>query len=59
MAFTNGVVKIADLLEQQEIAERLARNQDWWLENEEEMKHNDEDIEFSDTFLQLSVIVGT
>ena len=60
MAFTNGVVKIAELLEHQAKAERQPKHKDWWLGNEEEMKNQDEDdIEFSDTFLQLSVIVGT
>jgi len=40
MAFTNGVVKIGELLENQALAERQARNNpDWWLANEEEMKH--------------------
>jgi hypothetical protein len=40
MAFTHGVVKIGEFLENQALAERQARNQqEWWLGNEEEMKN--------------------
>ena len=40
MAFTHGVVKIGEFLENQALAERQARNQqEWWLSNEEEMKN--------------------
>ena len=40
MIFTNGVVKIGELLENQALAERQARIQpEWWLGNEEEMKN--------------------
>lgn len=50
---SSGIVKIGEYLQQ-----RHTVQEQWWQAEEHEMRQDEEHVEFSDTFLQLTIFGG-